>query len=149
MGKDIKGLIILAAIAVPAVLIAIALTSGKSEAPTANSSEQTNTTQKTTSNTDESDTSANATDTKDSSVEIKNHAYSPATITVKVGTTVTWTNQDGVRHDVVATNASADAPSSELLARGESYSFTFNKPGTYDYYCTPHPYMKGKVIVTE
>ena len=149
MGKNAKVIIVILAVAIPAIIIAIALTSGKSEAPTTNSSEQGNTSQQTASNTDESGTSANETDAKNVSVEIKDHAYNPATITVKVGTTVTWTNQDSVRHDVVATNASADAPSSELLARGESYSFTFNKTGTYDYYCTPHPYMKGKVIVTE
>lgn len=82
-------------------------------------------------------------------VEISNFAYSPATLTVKVGTTVTWTNRDSVRHDVAADNESSDAPSSELLGRGESYSFTFKKAGTYSYHCTPHPNMQAKVIVTE
>lgn len=82
-------------------------------------------------------------------VEISNFAYSPTTLTVKVGTTVTWTNKDSARHDVAADKPSSDAPSSELLGRGESYSFTFNKAGTYSYHCTPHPNMQAKVIVTE
>ena len=82
-------------------------------------------------------------------VEISNFAFSPATLNIKVGTTVTWTNRDSARHDVVADDESPDAPSSELLGRGESYSFTFNKAGTYSYYCTPHPNMQAKVIVTE
>jgi amicyanin len=82
-------------------------------------------------------------------VKISNYAYSPAVIKVKVGQTVTWTNEDAVQHDVMADTMSADAPSSELLAKGESYSFTFKKAGTYTYHCTPHPYMKGTVVVEE
>ena len=80
-------------------------------------------------------------------VEIKDSAYSPVTIKIKAGTTVTWTNKDSMEHDVVADEESSDAPMSELLAQGESYSFTFNKAGTYTYHCTPHPFMKGTVIV--
>lgn len=82
-------------------------------------------------------------------VTISNFAYAPKTIKVKVGTKVTWTNNDSVGHDVAADKPSADAPSSELLNKGESYSFTFKKAGTYSYHCTPHPYMRGTVIVTE
>lgn len=80
-------------------------------------------------------------------VKIANFSFSPETIKVKVGDTVTWTNEDAARHDVVADEESMDAPASELLAKGESYSFTFKKAGTYAYHCTPHPYMKAKVIV--
>lgn len=80
-------------------------------------------------------------------VEIKDSAYTPATIKVKAGTTVTWTNRDSIKHDVTADDKSDDAPMSELLAGGESYSFTFNKTGTYTYHCTPHSFMKGTVIV--
>lgn len=82
-------------------------------------------------------------------VEIEDYKFAPATITVKVGTKVTWTNKDDVRHDVVADEESADAPNGPLLAKGQSYSFTFNKAGTYTYHCSPHPYMTGTVIVTE
>lgn len=80
-------------------------------------------------------------------VEIKDYAFTPATIKVKAGTTVTWTNKDTVQHDVVADKESDDAPKSKLLAKGESYSFTFNQVGTYGYHCSPHPFMKGTVIV--
>lgn len=82
-----------------------------------------------------------------SSVTIKDYAFSPAAITVKVGTKVTWTNQDAVGHTVTAD--SGTGPDSQLLDQGQSYSYTFSKAGTYTYHCAPHPYMKGTVIVTE
>jgi amicyanin len=82
-------------------------------------------------------------------VEIKNFAFSPADITVKVGTKVTWTNSDSTPHTVTADTSSADAPSSEQLGSGQSYSFTFTKAGTYTYHCELHPNMTGKVVVTE
>ncbi len=81
-------------------------------------------------------------------VDIKNYMFSPMAIKVKVGTTVTWTNQDAVNHTVNADNNSADAPSSMDIAQGKSYSFTFKKAGTYTYHCFPHPYMHGTVDVT-
>jgi amicyanin len=84
------------------------------------------------------------------SATIAEFAYKPATLTVKKGTTVTWTNQDSVGHNVVSESGQpAGGPNGPLLAQGESYSFTFNTPGTFRYLCTPHPYMKGTVIVTE
>ena len=82
-------------------------------------------------------------------VEIEDYAFSPAVITVKVGTKVTWTNKDSVQHNIVADEASSNAPNGDLIAKGESYSFTFNKAGTYSYHCSPHPFMKATVIVTE
>lgn len=84
-----------------------------------------------------------------SAVTIENYAYSPASIRVKKGTTVTWTNQDSVKHDVMPDKPSDDFKASDLLAKGESYSFTFNTVGTYSYYCSPHPYMKATVEVVE
>lgn len=82
-------------------------------------------------------------------VTIRDFAYSPAAIKVKVGTKVTWTNQDSVSHTITADEPSSDAPDSQLLSKGESYSFTFNKAGTYNYHCQLHPYMKATVVVTE
>ena len=82
-------------------------------------------------------------------VDIKNYAYSPAAITVKVGTKVTWTNQDSVGHTVTTQSGAPATISSGLVGKGASFSFTFDKAGTYEYYCEPHPYMKGTVIVTE
>ncbi len=80
-------------------------------------------------------------------IEIKDFAFSPATITVKVGTKVTWTNQDSVAH--TATSVDGTTFDTGLLNQGESGSFTFDKVGTYDYICTPHPRMQAKVIVVE
>ncbi|MEO7364673.1 MAG: cupredoxin family copper-binding protein [Candidatus Saccharimonadales bacterium] len=81
------------------------------------------------------------------SVEISNYLFMPAVIKVKVGDTVTWTNQDAVRHNIVADEPSADAPNGPLISRGETFSYTFKKAGIYNYHCAPHPYMKGTVVV--
>lgn len=78
------------------------------------------------------------------SVEIKNFAFGPKTITVKKGTTVTWTNQDTVGHTVTADKGAFDTG---LLAKGESGSVTFDKLGAFTYHCTPHPTMKATIVV--
>lgn len=70
--------------------------------------------------------------------------FSPKEITVSVGDTVTWTNKDDVPHTVTAYDKSFD---SKLFKGEESWSHTFTKPGRYEYYCSPHPWMKGVVIV--
>ena len=98
---------------------------------------------------DSPSTSTSDTSSNSNTVTIKDFAYSPATLTVKVGTKVTWTNEDSVAHTVTADQPSSDAPASGNFGKGESYSFTFNKAGTYSYYCMPHPYMKATVVVTE
>jgi len=82
-------------------------------------------------------------------VDIKDFKFLPSKITVKKGTTVTWTNQDSIRHDVTPLEMSNAFKGSELLGKGESYSYTFNSVGTYNYKCTPHPFMKGTVEVIE
>lgn len=79
-----------------------------------------------------------------SSVEIRNFAFGPKTLTIKKGTTVTWTNQDSVAHTVTSDDGSFET---DLLAKGESGSVTFDKAGTYSYHCTPHPNMKATIIV--
>jgi plastocyanin len=78
-------------------------------------------------------------------VEIKGFAFNPATITVPVGTTVTWTNQDAAPHTATADDKSFDTG---RLDQGQSGSVTFDMPGTYTYTCTFHPNMKGTVVVT-
>ncbi|HVE81061.1 MAG TPA: plastocyanin/azurin family copper-binding protein [Candidatus Dormibacteraeota bacterium] len=80
-------------------------------------------------------------------VIMQNTAFNPKTITIKKGTLVTWTNQDADLHDVISDQT--DGPRSALLGKGESYSFTFTKAGTYTYLCQPHAGMTGTVIVTE
>lgn len=98
---------------------------------------------------DTSDTSASEATATDR-VEIKDFAYSPTNITVKVGTKVTWTNQDSVAHTVTSDDDSTDGGlDSKLLEKGESYSATFSKAGTFTYHCAPHPQMTGTVTVTE
>lgn len=99
--------------------------------------------------TDQTKSTPNDQSSNQNTVTIKDFAFNPGTITVKVGTKVTWTNEDSVSHTVTADNPSSDAPASGNIAKGQSYSFTFSKAGTYAYHCTPHPYMKATVIVTE
>jgi plastocyanin len=78
-------------------------------------------------------------------VAIKGFAFSPASITVKVGTTVTWTNSDQDAHTVTATGG---AFGSQALDTGKAFTFTFTKAGTYNYLCTIHPFMTATVVVT-
>lgn len=79
-------------------------------------------------------------------VEIKGFTFTPSIIEVKKGTTVTFTNFDSVGHTVTADDGSFDTPT---FKDGTSQPITFDKVGTFSYYCRPHPYMKGKVIVAE
>ncbi|MGH2382845.1 MAG: cupredoxin domain-containing protein [Candidatus Limnocylindria bacterium] len=77
-------------------------------------------------------------------VQIVDFAFSPATLTIQVGDTVTWTNADVVVHTATAGSGAFDSGD---LAQGESYSVTFTEPGTYEYLCTPHPDMTGRIVV--
>jgi amicyanin len=78
-------------------------------------------------------------------VNIDNFAFAPATLTVKAGTTVTWTNKDEDPHTVVDNGG---AFRSQALGSGGTYSFTFPTAGTFDYVCSIHPFMRGTVVVT-
>lgn len=81
------------------------------------------------------------------SVTINSFAYGPASITVKVGNTVTWTNGDQAPHTV--TSQSPGGPlRSATMNRGQTYKYTFTKTGRYAYLCTLHPFMTGTVVVT-
>lgn len=77
-------------------------------------------------------------------VTIQNFAFSPATLTIKSGTTVTWTNMDSAPHTVTSDSGAFSSPQ---LSNGGSFSFTFNTAGTYSYHCSNHPYMKGTITV--
>ncbi len=72
--------------------------------------------------------------------------YVPASYTVKAGTTVTWVNKDGAAHTI--TSVGSNLFDSGNVDAGGIYKFTFTQPGTYQYYCTLHPWMKGTIIVT-
>lgn len=78
-------------------------------------------------------------------VHISNFTFGPKVATVKAGQTVTWTNDDDIPHTVVATDKSFR---SKVLDTGQSFSFTFTKPGQVAYFCSLHPMMTGKVTVT-
>lgn len=101
--------------------------------------------------TDTEDTSQpdDATEAATSAVTIVDGSFGPGTVTVARGTTVTWTNQGSQQHDVTPDTETAGFQQSELLSNGDSYSVTFNTPGTYTYHCSPHPEMTGTVVVTE
>jgi plastocyanin len=75
-----------------------------------------------------------------------NNSYSPNPIEAKAGETVTWVNDDSAIHSATSTNGSFD---SDILQRGQIFSYTFDKEGEYPYFCTLHPNMVGKLIVIE
>ena len=77
-------------------------------------------------------------------VRIDNFTFKDPIVTVKPGTTVTWTNGDDIPHTVVAKDGSFK---SRVLDSGDRFSFTFAKPGQFGYYCSIHPHMTGTVVV--
>lgn len=80
----------------------------------------------------------------DTSVKIDNFSFSPATLTVPVGTTVRWTNADDIPHTIVSDDKIFK---SKALDTDEQFSYTFTKPGTYGYFCGLHPKMTAKIVV--
>src|ERR1700674_2516828 len=88
--------------------------------------------------------SAAAAQSATAEVKIDNFSFGPGTLTVAVGTTVTWTNRDDIPHTVVSTDG---VFKSKVLDTDEKFSFTFNKPGAFPYFCSIHPKMTGKVVV--
>jgi plastocyanin len=80
-------------------------------------------------------------------VDMQNIAFSPSSVTVKVGQTVTWVNKDSVQHNV--TTQSGASFKSKNFGQGGTYAFKVTKPGTIKYVCTLHPGMDGTLIVTK
>jgi len=78
----------------------------------------------------------------DNVILIENHAFNPASLTIKVGDSVTWTNKDGVAHSVVFADFESD-----LLKKEDRFTHTFDTAGTFDYICGPHHDMKGTIEV--
>ena len=78
-------------------------------------------------------------------VSMEGIAFSPAEVTVAVGDTVTWTNNDSAGHDVTADSFSSGDPGG--LAEGDTFEHTFEEAGSFDYVCTVHPGMEGTVVV--
>ena len=79
-------------------------------------------------------------------ITIQGFAFSPATMTIPVGTKVIWTNKDSVAHTV--TSDSGGVLNSALIPQNTTFEFTFTTAGTFSYHCTPHPNMKANIIVT-
>jgi amicyanin len=77
-------------------------------------------------------------------VKIDNFSFSPKSLTVRAGATVTWMNQDDIPHNVVSTEKTFSSP---VLDTDQNFSFTFREPGSYPYYCKIHPMMTGTVVV--
>jgi plastocyanin len=77
--------------------------------------------------------------------DIASWGYGPTTTTIAVGQTITWTNSGTSPHDATSTDGSWKTP---LLTSGKSASVTFSTPGTFDYSCVLHPWMKGTVVVS-
>jgi plastocyanin len=88
--------------------------------------------------------SSSSTSTQTYQVKISNFAFAPETITISAGSKLVFTNYDGSEHTVTAKDGSFD---SGLFGKGETYTRTFTKAGTYEIYCKPHPFMVMKIIV--
>ena len=80
----------------------------------------------------------------DTQVTIDNFTFNPPRLTVKVGTTVTWTNRDDIPHTVTAKTL---AFISKALDTDDTFSFTFAQAGSYAYFCSLHPHMTGTIVV--
>ena len=77
-------------------------------------------------------------------VKIDNFTFTPKSMTVKVGTTVTWTNEDDIPHTVTSATKQFK---SKALDTDDKFAFTFTTPGTYEYFCSLHPHMTGTISV--
>jgi len=78
--------------------------------------------------------------------DIDNFTFTPQEITITRGATVTWVNDDDIPHAIAASDK---AFRSKAMDTEEKFSFKFNEPGTYEYFCSLHPHMQGKVIVKD
>jgi len=80
-------------------------------------------------------------------INIKNMMFTPSQISIQKGGTVTWTNNDNIVHTVVDDLSNVGGPSSGDIQPGGTYSFTFNKTGSFQYHCSIHPSMRGTIVV--
>jgi plastocyanin len=95
-----------------------------------------------TSSTTTSNTPTQMPATGSTTIDIQNFSFNPSILTVKTGSTVTWTNHDSVNHQI-----KSDTFGSNPLSTNQTYSFTFTTAGTYNYFCAIHPSMTGTIIV--
>lgn len=111
------------------------------------STDKTNTGSATESNTNSSIPSQDQSVVSTGSIDIKNMMFTPPQISIKKGGTVTWTNNDSVVHTVTDDLTDVGGPSSTDIQPGSTYTFTFNKTGSFQYHCTYHPSMRGTIVV--
>ena len=138
---------IIALVVLGGAIIWLIINNTVSTTPPTNSSSQQTTTPPSTSS-----TSTDMTASSSVAVTIQDMAFQPQAITIKKGTKVTWTNQDTIKHSVVADSASnaANLPTTNtLFGKGQTYSFTFDTVGTISYHCSAHPTMTGTIEVVE
>lgn len=132
-------IVVVGVLLVGGVLFYVLNHKNQTQAPQSQSSTTTNSSQS-------SSTTDNNTQPSGNAVTIADMAFSPSSLTVKKGTTVTWTNKDNVVHTVTANDHSFESGN---LASGKSFSHAFNAAGTFSYKCTLHPSMTGTITVTE
>jgi len=92
------------------------------------------------------DTTAAVATAAKNEISIQGNAFSPDNLSIKVGDTVTWINNDSYAHTVKASKSEFDSGN---MASGAKFSFTFSKEGMYDYICGIHTFMTGKIVVTK
>ena len=90
---------------------------------------------------------ADSTSSKQNTIEIKDFAFNPQTITVKSGEKVTWTNRDEEPHTIVSVKK--QFKKSSALDTDQTFTITAGAPGTYTYFCSVHPKMTGTIIVVK
>jgi plastocyanin len=120
---------------------AIACSSSSSKAGGGTSASSTSTTA---SGTSASSATSGTSAASGNTIDIKNFSFAPMSLTVAVGTTVTWKFDDSAQHTVSADDKSFVSPA---MSNGQTYTHTFTKAGTFSYICSIHQYMKGTIVV--
>lgn len=118
MKSTIKKQLVLLALAIPCILLAAAITRAATDSKQS---------------------------AKETRIEIKDFSFQPKLVTVPVGAKVVWVNKDEEPHTVVSTDKTF---LSRALDTDDTFAFTFDKPGTYEYFCSVHPRMTAKIVVT-
>jgi plastocyanin len=129
------------------IIVLVAIVGGavaathKSKSPAVTSYSSSNSSNSSSTNSSSSQTSAVG------NIDIKNMMFTPSQITVQKGGTVTWTNNDSTAHRVVDDLSNVGGPASGDIQPGSSYSFKFEKTGSFQYHCSIHPSMRGTIVV--
>lgn len=111
------------------------------------SSGNSGTSSSTKSSSDSSASNSNQSAASAGAITIKNMMFTPPQISIQKGGTVTWTNDDSTVHTVTDDLNNVGGPSSGDIQPGSTYSFTFNKTGSFQYHCSIHPSMRGTIVV--